>query len=233
MSRLRKRSDPFSPGPLGARSALGAAALGLALSVLSGCGAGSSAFGAAAELPEDKRSPDGISLDPVSDPPPPTDRARAGDGLVVLRAPLGLDQALDLVDRAFELIVREDQSALVELFSGDAAFVASSGSPGAVPPPPRDVFRQRLYKLDYTLLAGETIYRPGEIEVYRGSDEVLPDWAAQPALGLASDDVVLRIPITTPKLGPTRYFGAQIELHLRRAGRVYRIYRWVEDFQVP
>ncbi len=50
---------------------------------LLGCGRGEPAsFPTAAELPDERRRPDGVALDPASTPPPPTNQADAEDSVV-------------------------------------------------------------------------------------------------------------------------------------------------------
>src|SRR5690606_30605793 len=105
MSRPSSRRDRlFLPlGPLlgGAtlvgRLLCGAMFVGpLLLGALTALGCASEAparFATASTLPGGERRPDGVAVDRVSEPPAFRDEAASDDGIVTLRAPLGLDVA--------------------------------------------------------------------------------------------------------------------------------------------
>jgi hypothetical protein len=219
------RKRPQTQGSFGALLALLAAAL-----LSGGCGG-------APPLPDDpaRRRPDGVAIDPVSSPPPARDRVETGDGLVTLvtlRTPLGVDRAMATVEELFRKIVVEDGDGLEPLFTRDA--VAVTGAAGSGQTPQALLFWQaRFRKLDYTRLAGEVIYRSGELRVVRADDaaEASPHPAIR-ADALQPSDVVVRVPIATPRIGAERLFGDEMVLWLRRDGDRYRIYRVLEDFQL-
>ncbi len=175
-----------------------------------------------------------MAIDPISAPPPARDRASVADGLVTLRTPLGADRALATVEELFRKIILEDGEGLEPLFTRDA--VAVTGQPPAGPgqTPSALLFWQgRFRKLDYTKLAGEPLYREAEVQIFRAGDS--PDAVPHPAVrleALGDNDVVIRVPILTTRIGAERLFGDEIVLWMRRDGERYRIYRALEDFQL-
>jgi len=191
----------------------------------------------AAVPPDDgaaRRRPDGVAIDPISAPPPPRDRADAAEGLVTLRTPLGIDRALFTVHELFRKIVVEDGEGLEPLFTRDARAVTTLAPGGGGSTPQALLFWQgRFRKLDYTKLTGELVYRDTELTIFRADDAV--DTPPHPAIrgeALAGNDVVIRVPILTPRVGADRLFGEEMVVWLRRDGDHYRIYRILEDFQL-
>lgn len=192
---------------------------------------------AGAPPPEDasspRRRPDGVAIDPVSAPPPPRDHADTADGLVTLRTPLGIERALVTVEALFRKIVVEDGEGLDPLFTRDALAVTSLSANGGATPQAVLFWQGRFRKLDYTKLTGEIIYRDAELTFFRAGDATdAPPHPAVRADALVSDDVIVRVPILTPRVGAERLFGDEVILWLRRDGDRYRIYRIFEDFQL-
>ncbi|UQA55357.1 hypothetical protein [Polyangium aurulentum] len=175
-----------------------------------------------------------MAIDPASAPPLARDTASTEGGLVTLRTPLGVDQALATVGAFFRGVVLEDNDSLEVLFTRDAlALNISTGNPGGSPSATL-FWTQRLRRLDYTKLAGEIVYREPEVEIYRADDAI--DASPHPAIraeALGEGDVVARVPIATARVGSDRLLGDEVVLWLRREGNRYRIYRIVEDFQLP
>ncbi len=182
-----------------------------------------------------RRRPDGVAIDPISAPPPARDRASASDGLVTLRTPLGADRAYAVVAELFRKVVLEDHDGLEPLFIHDAVSVTGVAPNGG---PAQNsnallLWQGRFRKLDYTKLAGEPIYREAEIHVFRADDtlDALPHPTVRPE-ALGENDIVLRVPILTTRIGAERLFGDEMVLWMRRDGDRYRIYRALEDFQL-
>jgi hypothetical protein len=175
-----------------------------------------------------------VAIDPASAPPAARDTASTESGLVMLRTPLGVDQALATVDAFFRRVVLEDADGLEGLFTRDAlALNVSSNGPGGSPSATL-FWTQRLRRLDYTKLSGEIVYREPEVEIYRADDAASA--TPHPAIradALGEGDVVARVPIATARVGSDRLLGDEVVLWLRREGNRYRIYRIVEDFQLP
>lgn len=211
-----------------------AEAFALSACLLSGC-AGANAFPTATEVEAGRRRPDGVAIDPMSSPPPARDEAEATDGLVTLRAPLGMDRAILAVSELFRKIVLEDSEGLEALFTRDALAVTST-SPNAGPaqtPLAALWWQQRFRRLDYTRLAGEPLFRQAELSIYRAEDAL--ETPPHPAIrldALNDNDVVIRAPILTTHASTDRLFGNEVIFWLRREGDRYRIYRILEDFQL-
>lgn len=209
--------------------------LAAALSLLSAaCAPGAqAAFPSASELPDERRRPDGVAIDPASVPPPPANQADSSEGVVTLRTPLGISLALDVVAEFFERVIEEDSDALGELFSRDALAIQTGSGRQSQPPSARLFWEQRFRRLEYGKLAGEPIYRASELQIYRAED-----WLAaprHPAIQpdtLDDQDVVIRIPIVTGRVAAERLLGDEIIVWLRRDGARFRIYRLLEDFQL-
>jgi hypothetical protein len=201
----------------------------IAAFLLSGC-AGTTA------PPEDaaRRRPDGVAIDPISAPPPARDHADVAEGLVTLRTPLGIDRALFTVQELFRKIVVEDGEGLEPLFTPDALAITSLAPGGGGSTPKAVLFWQgRFRKLDYTKLTGELVYRDAELTIFRAEDALeTPPHPAIRTEALAGNDVVIRVPILTPRVGAERLFGDEMIVWLRRDGDRYRIYRILEDFQL-
>ena len=201
-----------------------------------GCGAQpDNAFVTAAELPEQRRRPDGVAVDPRSTPPQAKDVATTSDGLVTLRTPVGVDAAFSTVQTFFQAIVAEDPDLLGTVLTRDALntnpALAGGGSMGS---PSASLFwAHRFRRLDYTKLAGETMYHESDLDVYRAGDELtLSPHPSVRTDALGAGDVVIRVPITTARVGTERLLGDEILIWLRRTGSEYKIYRLLEDFQV-
>jgi hypothetical protein len=180
----------------------------------------------------ERRHPDGVAIDPAGGPPPARAHAAAADGLVTLRTPLGADRAVATVEELFRKVVVEDGDGLEALFTRDAIAVSPApGGPGS--PSALLLWQGRFRKLDYTKLAGEPIYREAELQIFRADDtvEALPHPAVHPE-ALGENDVVVRVPILTTRIGSERLFGDELVLWMRRDGDRYRIYRVLEDFQL-
>ncbi|MRG97940.1 hypothetical protein [Polyangium spumosum] len=202
---------------------------------LVGCaGAGAPLFATTSELPEASRRPDGVAVDPASAPPRARDVASAEAGLVTLRTPLGAEAVFATVSGFFRAIVDEDMEALGPLFTRDALSLTTTFGPNNSSPSAPLFWTQRMRRLDYTKLAGEVVFREAELEVFRAEDALTS--SPHPAIrveALSAGDVVVRVPITTSRVGADRLLGDELVLWLRRDGERYRIYRIVEDFQMP
>lgn len=208
----------------------------IAVAALCGCGAQQDkAFVTASDLPEERRRPDGVAVDPTSTPPRATDVAATTDGLVTLRTPVGLEQAFNTVQRFFQAIVAEDPDLLGTVLTRDALNTNPSlASGGPMNSPSASLFwAHRFRRLDYSKLAGEVVYHENDLDVYREGDELtLSPHPAVRADALSAGDVVIRVPITTSRVGTERLLGDEILIWLRRTGSEYKIYRLLEDFQV-
>jgi hypothetical protein len=145
-----------------------------------------------------------------------------------------MEQAFSTIQTFFQGIVAEDADLVATMLTRDALITnpSSSGGPGGSPSAPL-FWSHRFRKLDYTKLAGEVVYRENELDVYRAGDEL--SLSPHPAVrtdALNAGDVVIRVPIATPRLGTERLFGDEMIVWLRRTNDEYKIYRLFEDFAV-
>jgi hypothetical protein len=210
---------------------------GLAIAALaavtSGCGA---AAVHGEPIPDDtRRKPDGVAIDPASSPPAARDKAGADERLVTLRTPLGIDLVVATVADLFQRIVHEDFEGLEGLLTKDALVLSSQSTPQPnQQQKAQGVWEQRFRRLDYTKLAGEVIFREADLSIYRAEDVM----DVSPHPGIAADslvegDVVVHVPIVTPRVGQDRLLADEMLVWLRREGAQYKIYRMVDDFQLP
>ncbi len=206
----------------------------LIASSLLGCEFGGTAsFPTASELPDERRRPDGVAIDPTSAPPQPANQADASDSVVTLRTPLGVGLALDIVAEFFKRIIAEDSEALSELLTRDALAI-HTGSGGSGQPPSAGLWwEQRFRRLEYGKLAGEPVYRESELQIFRAEDVLAtPQHPAIQPETLDDQDIVIRVPIMTARIAADRLLGDELVVWLRRDGPRFKIYRLLEDFQL-
>jgi len=221
MTRSPKRSE--LPSVVGA----------LALGVLgSACGARQTplAIDTVSELDSSPRRAPGVAVDPTSELPKSAPAAHSEDGVVVLKAPLDPESAREMV-RAFFRAVSQGSYSDLEAVLPDEAWLSAGAMAGRQKA--RQYWQQRLSRLDYASLAGTTVFREGELETYRAAD--LAALRPPRVLGVVAqgDDVIVRVPIATPRTGKTRLFGDEIVFLLRPAGSKFQIVDMSEDFTLP
>lgn len=211
----------------------------IALATLAGAscsGGGPLNLKTSSEIDDDlPRKPDGVAIDPASATMGPADRAGSEEGVVTLRSPLGVDLATAMITEFFSRVVAEDDDALAELFTRDAIAVTAGPSGGMGQTPGALLWwEQRFRRLDYGKMAGEVLFRESELEVYRSEDvlDATPHRAIRTE-ALNDNDVIIRAPVVTPRSGQSRLFGDEIVFWLRRDGDRFKIFRILEDFQVP
>jgi hypothetical protein len=174
-----------------------------------------------------------VVIDPESAPPAARDRAQVDDGMLTLRAPLGPEVAVETVRELFRRVVARSTENLSELFTQNAQPISAVPGGYGVPDRAWDWWVQRSRRLDYTKLAGEVLFREGDIEIYRAdSAEGTPPHPAIRTDALDETDIILRVTMLAGTNGTDRYFGDTIVFWLRRDGDTYKIYRQLEDFQL-
>ncbi len=198
---------------------------------LAGCSSSAAPrFPTVSELPDDPRRAPGVAVDPTLEPPPPSPEATTSEGLVVLKEPADPEAAREIVRAFFRAVTSASWDELQPLLNDEAWLQAGAmvGRQRA-----QSFWQMRLNRLDYGALAGTPIYRDSEMETYRADD--LGRMRPPRALNVAvqGEDVVVRVPIVSPRAGKTRLFGDEILFVLRpNAGR-YSIIEMAEDFQLP
>jgi hypothetical protein len=181
------------------------------------------------------RQPGGVAIDPALVLPEPRHRVETDQPLVALRAPLGSDVVLGTVQSFFQRIVQEDSEGLLPLFTREVQILSGTGGVTQNATAIGNWWEPRFKRLDYAKLGGEPLYRDVDVELFRGDDELTqaPAAIARTAATMDETDVVVRVPILTPRVGSDRLLGDEMILWMRRDGERYRIYRVMEDFQLP
>ncbi len=210
-------------------------ALLLCAFVLAGCAAREGLSGK-----DERRHPDGVAVDPLDYPPDPKEHGQASEGVIALRTPLGPEAARETTRSFLVAISHEDLESLRKLFTSDATSINPSTR---VRENAFYFFSRRFGKLDYTFLANVGFYQEDRMELYRASeadtlwsDTVGPTASAAAGTpssmndALDTGDVVVRVPLTLPRVGASPLLGDEVTLLLRRSGGKYAIHRVVEDF---
>jgi hypothetical protein len=204
----------------------------LSFVVLAGCAGGSRSadFATANELSDDPRRAPGVAVDPAPELPDPANEADSELGLIALRAPPDPEAARETVRAFFRAVVHGAFDELEAVVADDAWLQAGAmvGRQRA-----RSYWQMRLSRLDYISLAGSSVYREGELETYRAADVGKLRPPRPLAVVAQGDDVVVRVPITTPRSGKTRLFGDEIVFVLRPKAGKYSIVEMTEDFALP
>ncbi len=175
--------------------------------------------------------PDGVAVDLEGALPSPADSATTDSALVSLREPASLEGALEIVRAFFHAVRHGDMPALRQTLWPDASF-APLGAAGG---PPADAqWDRRLRKFDYRILSGSTLFLDSSVEVYRYDDfdHLVGDRPSRPAL-MTRNDVLVRVPIDTTRIGVDRVFGDEMQFVVRQVDRTFRIQAIFEDFQAP
>ncbi len=187
-------------------------------------------FTSVSSFPEEEpRRPPGVAVDPTPTLPKPASSASAEQGLLVLKTPLDAQAARQLVKEFFRAVVEQDAERLDKLMD-EQAYV-QAGAMGRQQAQP--FWKLRLGRLDYGGLAGQLLYREGELEIYRSEDVQRLRPARTLGMSLQGDDVLVRVPIATPRIGRTRLFGDEITFLFRPSGASFKIVEMAEDFQLP
>ena len=181
------------------------------------CGAvASSSVPAAAAHDVDAKSPprrpDGVLLDEPAALPASSDRA-AARGVVSLREPLAIDAIKDIAHAYVRSFAREDESAFNQLlFAPDVAplYTTRVGRQTL-----SEQFRTRIKNYDYAKLGTSEIARLDQIERYAIDELGLPGTPDRPS-EMKPGDLLIRIPIATPRIGAEPLFGDVVVLLLRR-----------------
>ena len=207
------------------------------LAPLLGCHVGHAAPGApdyptTDRLPDSRRQPDGVALDPL---PAPTQGVLYGEAPtptpLALQPPLPLTSAAAILLPLLEALTQEDLAALAPLFTERATWVTL---PSRASMPALTHFRERLRRFDYLQLAGQTVVREADAEIYsHGELEALPPGRPVRPPEMTPGDVLLRVRVLVPRLGADRLFGDTWLLVLRPQQGHYRIHSLQEEFQLP
>jgi hypothetical protein len=171
-----------------------------------------------------------VVVDPTTELPAPVAQGDTQEGLVVLSAPPDTASARELVRSFFKAVSQGSYSELEPILTDDTWI---QGGPMVGRQKARPFWQLRISRLDYASLAGSSVYRESELETYRSSD--IPKLRPPRVLGVNAqpNDVIVRVPIATPRSGKTRLFGDEILFLLRAQGERYSIVEIAEDFTLP
>lgn len=167
----------------------------------------------------------GVAVDPLAVLPRPLDTAKESDSVATLRTPLPPETISGLVRRYFEAYhARSAQPIEADL---DDVILDLHETPGGVGDRVKIYwitdFTQKVKGLPYDQLEVEQMYRSQDVEVYARETLGQPGRPPRPS-AMGADDVLVRIPIATPRLGADILFGDDITLLLRRDGTAYKIH---------
>jgi len=167
----------------------------------------------------------GVAVDPLAVLPRPVDTAKGSDAVTTLRTPLPTEAVAGLVHRYFEAYhARSSQPIEGDL---DDVIVDLRELAGGVGDRAKMYwvvdFTQKVKSLPYDQVDVEQMYRSQDVEVYARETLGQPGRPPRPN-AMGADDVLVRIPIATPRLGADVLFGDDILLLLRRQGSVYKIH---------
>lgn len=175
-----------------------------------------------------RRQPDGVLVDPKSEPPSPAEVAESDAGPIGLRAPISEKSARKLVGDFFAAMTNEELPALFSFFTADSLYRSSRGG---APIGSSEAYRARAQRFDYRALRNAPVFDEDRIELYRYDDfDVAWELPITRPVGMTRHDVVLRVPVTTTHSNAGRLFGDELILILRRDGEALRIAGIVEDF---
>lgn len=209
--------------------------LALLAGATTGCGPRAAAFptSSAREAPTTPRLPDGVLAVRITGPLSGAISALSADGDVALVPPLALEAARDVVEQYLSAHVEEDFDRLRELVSPDATtFNPTVGRGGSISL--LSAFRERVRRLDYRKLEGLPLAVKAEMEVYTLDDiGRLPPGRPEAPPEMARGDAVVRARIATPRLGPDRYFGDYVEVHLRSTASSWIVVAVREEMPLP
>jgi hypothetical protein len=148
----------------------------------------------------------------------------------VLQAPPSEYPDQRIVEEFFGAVTARDADRLEQLFEPGAKTRTSAQ---ATEVDAVDFWKSRLARLDYSKLAGQSIYRRHAVEVYRADD--LRNLGNERSVPMAPADnqLVVRVPLLSPQSDKTRLFGDEMVFLLSRTDTGLLIAEIVEDFQLP
>jgi hypothetical protein len=175
----------------------------------------------AVELPDAPRRPDGVVLEPEPAVPEVKESA-ASRGVVALREPLGGEAVVTIVHMLFRGFIHQDKDDLANLATSDAVALGPQRSPLL------ERWQKMLAEHDYKRLAGSEVARIDRIERYAYEDLGGAGAPARPP-EMHPGEILVRVPVATPRVGSDQLFGDVVVLLLRRDGQRFRIAGFGEE----
>lgn len=202
-------------------------AIGAAMTALlagAGCRSSGPAFESVAELPAGPRRPAGTDIELHVTLPEGSRSGQTQEGVVLLEAPADPGQARGVVDAFFRALVEESPSALEAVLSPQAVLQSGSRREAA-----RAHLQGRFARSDLRSLAGETLYRDSDVELWepRRGGAIPPDAPLVPN----AEEFVARVRVVTSFAGRQRLLGDEFVFRLVPAGGGFEISEIVEEFR--
>lgn len=185
-------------------------ALGAAL-LFGACATQGPAFESVTTLPKAARHPAGTDIEPKPVLPSAERRASTESGLAVLRTPLDPQAARSVIAAFFRAVVEESHRGLAAVLTRDAVMLNGGRRESAT-----SLWAGRFARFDYRSLAGDSIYRTGEVKL----------WEDDGAL-------VARVRIDVAWGNRPRMFGDELTFRLLPASSSWQISEVAEDFRTP
>ncbi len=179
--------------------------------------------------------PDGVALDRSPAPLSPAPSASSpGAGEVPLVPPPPTEGAFDTMRAFFDALAHEDPKALEALLAPNATWWSLGANGRAGTTPLLNLWRERFRRLNYTQLAEHTVVQPAEVEVLGAGDLAsLPTERRLPPIDLGPRDLLLRVHVLVPRIGPERLLGDDLLLWLRPIEGRFLVQGSAEDFSLP
>lgn len=185
------------------------------------CGGG--ALETATEMPKTPRRPDGVVLEPPPAVPAAQERATTSSAVLALREPPAAEDVEEVVRDYLRAFEREDLDGLQHLLAREAGPLGRAGGKSQLV----DSWRGRFKSFEYQKLAGAEVARFGQLERRSYDGYAVAASAGGPTGNRPSEmrpgDLLVRVPIATPRVGGEQLFGDVLVLLLRREDGKLRI----------
>ncbi len=196
-----------------------------------GCASGRALqFETQSEPEEAPRRAPGVAIDRAPELPAAAQSAVTGAGVAQLTTPPDTSLARKTARRFLELMLRGSFRELEPIIDEQAWF--NTGPTGGRQRA-RHFMQTRMARVDYSKLSINSLYRQADVETYRAED--LPGLGKGRSVPrvVQGDDVLVRVFISTPRVGRTRVFGDEVSFVLRPSDGGFSVVEIVEDFQLP
>lgn len=207
---------------------LGWAAISAAMVALltgAGCRSSGPAFESVSELPTEPRRPPGTDIELHVELPEGSRSGQTHEGVLLLEAPVDPGRARAVIDAFFRALIEESPTALDAVLSPQAVLQSGARREAA-----RSHLQGRFARSDLRSLAGETLYRDDDVELWEPDwrrDEVRAGVPLEPKAG----ELVARVRVVTSLASRQRLVGDEFVFRLVPAGSGFVISEIVEEFR--
>jgi hypothetical protein len=169
-----------------------------------------------------------MAVDPMGELPRASDMATPNEYAVTLRAPVSTELVSALVRRLFESFHARSTAAIDADLDDDIVELRFDGGEVTVKKWSWTYNQStRIKNSPFDQLDIDQMYRPQDVEIYARDELGLPGRPSRPK-SMEADDLLVRIPIATTRVGADVLFGDEIRLLLRREGSRYKIHGYGE-----